>query len=174
MVYASNPGMDAEEHFRRLERMYALAPINRYFQPVLRISEARAELTIPVKTDFFHAAGAVHGSVYFKGARRFRVLRRQLPGVRRLRPDRLLQRLLHATGRRRRASGDGRRGTPIPKSHRCRLIRARLEWPSGRPRQRLVHAKPDRPHPRNRVRLTGARFPERPPVLPGHSRARVI
>ena len=58
--------MDREEHFRRLERMYAAAPINRYYEPVLRISEAKAELTIPVKPDFFHAAGAVHGSVYFK------------------------------------------------------------------------------------------------------------
>ena len=58
--------MDPEEHFRRLERMYAAAPINRYYEPVLRIAEARAELTIPVKPDFFHAAGAVHGSVYFK------------------------------------------------------------------------------------------------------------
>jgi uncharacterized protein (TIGR00369 family) len=58
--------MDPEEHYRRLERMYALAPINRYYEPVLRISDARAELTIPVKADFFHAAGAVHGSVYFK------------------------------------------------------------------------------------------------------------
>jgi len=58
--------MDPEEHFRRLERMYAAAPINRYYAPVLRISEAKAELTIPIKPDFFHAAGAVHGSVYFK------------------------------------------------------------------------------------------------------------
>jgi uncharacterized protein (TIGR00369 family) len=53
-------------HFRKLERMYAKAPINRYFEPVLRISEGRAEITIPVKPDFFHAGNAVHGSVYFK------------------------------------------------------------------------------------------------------------
>jgi len=58
--------MDREEHFRRLERMYAAAPINRYYDPVLRIAEGTADLTIPVKPDFFHAAGAVHGSVYFK------------------------------------------------------------------------------------------------------------
>lgn len=58
--------MSPEEHYRRLERMYAAAPINRYYEPVLRISEAKAELAIPVKPDFFHAAGAVHGSVYFK------------------------------------------------------------------------------------------------------------
>ena len=58
--------VDPEEHHRRLERLYAAAPINRYFEPALRISEGRAEVTIPVKPEFFHAAGAVHGSVYFK------------------------------------------------------------------------------------------------------------
>jgi len=57
----------ADEHFRKLERMFHGAPINRYFAPVLRIiEEGRAELTIPIKPDFFHAANAVHGSVYFK------------------------------------------------------------------------------------------------------------
>jgi uncharacterized protein (TIGR00369 family) len=55
-----------EEHFRRLERMYAAAPINRIYDPALRISEGSAELTIAVKPGFFHAAGAIHGSVYFK------------------------------------------------------------------------------------------------------------
>ena len=55
-----------EEHHRRLERMYATAPINRFFEPRLSISEGRAELVIPVKRELFHAANAVHGSVYFK------------------------------------------------------------------------------------------------------------
>jgi uncharacterized protein (TIGR00369 family) len=58
--------MDPEEHYRRLERVYAAAPINRYYEPSLRVREGHAELTIPIKADFFHAAGAVHGSVYFK------------------------------------------------------------------------------------------------------------
>jgi uncharacterized protein (TIGR00369 family) len=56
----------ADEHHRRLERMYATAPINRYFEPVIRISEGVAKLSIPIKKDFFHAANAIHGSVYFK------------------------------------------------------------------------------------------------------------
>jgi uncharacterized protein (TIGR00369 family) len=55
-----------DEHFRKLERMYHGAPINRFFEPVLRISDGRAEITMPMKPDFFHAARAVHGSVYFK------------------------------------------------------------------------------------------------------------
>ena len=58
--------MPAETHFRKLERMYASARINDYFLPVLRVSEARADVEIPVRPDFFHAAHAVHGAVYFK------------------------------------------------------------------------------------------------------------
>jgi len=54
------------EHFRKLERMYYSAPINAFFQPVLKIGEGEAELEIPVRPEFFHAASAVHGSVYFK------------------------------------------------------------------------------------------------------------
>jgi uncharacterized protein (TIGR00369 family) len=59
--------MDAGEgHYRKLERMYAQAPINAYFRPALRVGEGRAELEIAVREDFFHAAGAIHGAVYFK------------------------------------------------------------------------------------------------------------
>ncbi len=58
--------MRKEEHYRRLERMYASAPTNEYYAPTMRVSEGRAEVTIPVRRDFFHAAGAVHGAVYFK------------------------------------------------------------------------------------------------------------
>lgn len=58
--------MANEEHFRKLERMYAGAPTNEYYRPALRVSEGESEITIPVRNDFFHAANAVHGSVYFK------------------------------------------------------------------------------------------------------------
>ena len=56
----------AMEHYRKLEAMYRAAPINSFFQPELRVSEGCADLTIPVREDFFHTAGAMHGSVYFK------------------------------------------------------------------------------------------------------------
>jgi len=46
--------------------MYLGAPVNEYFRPEIRISEAEAEIRIPVRREFFHAANAVHGSVYFK------------------------------------------------------------------------------------------------------------
>jgi len=59
-------GMASQEHFRKLERMYHAAPINQFFAPKLVVSEARAEVSIPVRREFFHAAHALHGSVYFK------------------------------------------------------------------------------------------------------------
>ena len=54
------------EHFRKLERMYHAAPINQFYRPVLTVGEGSAELEIPIRPEFFHAAAAVHGSVYFK------------------------------------------------------------------------------------------------------------
>ena len=54
------------EHFRKLERMYASAPINEHFQPVLSVRSGAAEVRIQLREDFHHSAGAVHGSVYFK------------------------------------------------------------------------------------------------------------
>jgi uncharacterized protein (TIGR00369 family) len=54
------------DHFRKLERMYAAAPINRWFSPSLTVSRGRAEVRIPLRPEFHHSAGATHGSVYFK------------------------------------------------------------------------------------------------------------
>ena len=58
--------MANEEHFRKLERMYLSAPVNEYYAPEIQISEGQAQVTMPVRPDFFHAAHAVHGAVYFK------------------------------------------------------------------------------------------------------------
>ena len=58
--------MTKEEHYRRLERMYASATVNDYYSPTMRISEGRAEVIIPIRPDLLHAAGAAHGMVYFK------------------------------------------------------------------------------------------------------------
>jgi uncharacterized protein (TIGR00369 family) len=55
-----------EEHYRKLERMYASAPLNEYYRPVMHISEGRAEVSIAVRRELFHAANAVHGALYFK------------------------------------------------------------------------------------------------------------
>ena len=54
------------EHYRKLERMYQTAPVNEFYKPVMHISEGMAEIEIEIDKRFFHAAHAVHGSVYFK------------------------------------------------------------------------------------------------------------
>lgn len=56
----------ATEHYRKLEHMYHGANCNRYYQPRLTVGEGEAEVAIPVREELFHAAHAVHGSVYFK------------------------------------------------------------------------------------------------------------
>jgi uncharacterized protein (TIGR00369 family) len=63
-----NRPTDADvKHFRALERMYLdAAAINDYFRPEITIGDGAAEVRIEVDPKFFHAAGAVHGSVYFK------------------------------------------------------------------------------------------------------------
>jgi uncharacterized protein (TIGR00369 family) len=57
---------DNEQHYRKLERLYAGAPVNQYYAPNMRVGRGTAEVTIQARRDLFHAAGAVHGVVYFK------------------------------------------------------------------------------------------------------------
>lgn len=58
--------MTDPDHYRKLERLYARAPINDFFRPTLTVAEGEAEVACEADPRFFHAAGAVHGSVYFK------------------------------------------------------------------------------------------------------------
>ena len=60
--------MSLEDHYRKLERMYLSAPCNAYYKPQITIGEGTAELKIPITPNLYHAAGAAHGSVYFKTA----------------------------------------------------------------------------------------------------------
>jgi len=54
-------------HFRALEALYAAAPINDLFVSELAILEpGRARIEFEVKPRLYHAAGAAHGTVYFK------------------------------------------------------------------------------------------------------------
>ena len=59
---------DITTHYRKLERMYLSAPVNNqlYNGISIIISLEKAELTLPIEQKFFHAANAIHGSVYFK------------------------------------------------------------------------------------------------------------
>ena len=63
---ASQP-TGAELHYRALERLYVSAPINRKFDSKLEITgEGRSRLTFMVDEASYHAAGAAHGTIYFK------------------------------------------------------------------------------------------------------------
>jgi uncharacterized protein (TIGR00369 family) len=57
----------AEQHYRALERLYASAPVNAKFASALHIpGEGRSRLTFTVTPEDYHAAGAAHGTIYFK------------------------------------------------------------------------------------------------------------
>lgn len=54
-------------HFRALEQLYRSAPINRLFRSELSIPTAgQSHIDFDVDEGVYHAAGAVHGTVYFK------------------------------------------------------------------------------------------------------------
>jgi uncharacterized protein (TIGR00369 family) len=57
----------AQEHYRALERLYASAPVNGLFQSDLEITgKGLSRLTFTITEDVYHAAGAAHGTIYFK------------------------------------------------------------------------------------------------------------
>ena len=54
-------------HFRALESLYGQAPINGLFRSTLEIVEAGfARIRFDIDPALFHAAGAAHGTLYFK------------------------------------------------------------------------------------------------------------
>jgi uncharacterized protein (TIGR00369 family) len=58
--------MNKDKHYIALERMYLAAPINEFYNPKIDVTDAVATIEIDLSEKYFHAAGAVHGSVYFK------------------------------------------------------------------------------------------------------------
>ena len=60
-------GEAADAHLKGLERLYARAPVNQLFSSSLSLPErGRAEIRFEVTEAMFHAAGAAHGTIYFK------------------------------------------------------------------------------------------------------------
>ena len=57
-----------QQHFDKLERMYLNANINVdiFDSTTIKISEEKAEIGLKIAKKYFHALGAIHGSVYFK------------------------------------------------------------------------------------------------------------
>jgi uncharacterized protein (TIGR00369 family) len=63
--HVAAPG--AALHYRALERLYVSAPINRKFASSLHIpGEGQSRLEFTVTPEDYHAAGAAHGTIYFK------------------------------------------------------------------------------------------------------------
>ena len=61
------PASGAEAHLRALEALYRSAPINGLFESSIALPEAgRSRIRFTVENDSFHAAGAAHGTLYFK------------------------------------------------------------------------------------------------------------
>ena len=57
-----------EAHYRKLERMYLTSKGNQvYYDTIsLEISNRKAVVELDISDKYFHALGAIHGSVYFK------------------------------------------------------------------------------------------------------------
>ena len=57
----------ASAHLRGLESLYDSAPINLLFESRLTLADAGlSRIEFNVSNDAFHAAGAAHGTLYFK------------------------------------------------------------------------------------------------------------
>jgi len=60
-------GAGAAAHYRALESLYRSAPVNRLFESRIEIVEAGfVRIRFRVEEALFHAAGAAHGTLYFK------------------------------------------------------------------------------------------------------------
>lgn len=60
--------MKSKSHFEKLEQMYLQANVNTmiYDTTTCKITDGSAEIGLDVSEKYFHALGALHGSVYFK------------------------------------------------------------------------------------------------------------
>jgi uncharacterized protein (TIGR00369 family) len=57
-----------QEHFLKLEKMYLGANVNQqiFDSSKIRVRNGLAEISLNIEDKYFHALGAIHGSVYFK------------------------------------------------------------------------------------------------------------
>ena len=57
--------MTKSEHYIKLENMMHSAPFMKLTGAKVSIQEGEAQITLPIRKDFHHAAGAMHGALYF-------------------------------------------------------------------------------------------------------------
>ncbi len=56
-----------ENHFERLKAMYLSAPVNHTLpKPAIKIGDGVCEIDSRFDENYFHAAGSLHGAMYFK------------------------------------------------------------------------------------------------------------
>jgi uncharacterized protein (TIGR00369 family) len=54
-----------EDHYRKLENMMKSAPIVKLVGAQAHINQGHAQIVLPIRTELFHAASALHGAMYF-------------------------------------------------------------------------------------------------------------
>ena len=57
--------MTTAEHYTKLENMMHSAPFMKLTGVKVAVSKGEAQITLPVREEFHHAAGAMHGALYF-------------------------------------------------------------------------------------------------------------
>jgi uncharacterized protein (TIGR00369 family) len=66
-AHSATGPLGAALHYRALEQLYASAPINRKYASHLHIpGEGQSRLEFTITEADYHAAGAAHGTIYFK------------------------------------------------------------------------------------------------------------
>jgi uncharacterized protein (TIGR00369 family) len=57
--------MTTADHFTKLENMMHSAPFIQWNGARVSIAKGEARITLTIRSDFYHAAGAMHGAMYF-------------------------------------------------------------------------------------------------------------
>jgi uncharacterized protein (TIGR00369 family) len=57
--------MTQSEHYRKLENMMHAAPFSNMIGVRVLVNKGEALITLPIREIFYHAAGAMHGALYF-------------------------------------------------------------------------------------------------------------
>ena len=57
--------MEKSEHFKKLENMMHSAPFMKLTGARVDVDRGKAKITLPIRKEFHHAAGAMHGALYF-------------------------------------------------------------------------------------------------------------
>ena len=57
--------MEKSDHFTKLENMMHSSPFVTLMGAKVDVDRGKAKITLPIRKDFHHAAGAMHGALYF-------------------------------------------------------------------------------------------------------------